>query len=96
MPYLFLLKNVLIGENLINFDHSGNQALSKPFPGHESLTPRERLTLAQIARGLSSKEIARALGISPRTVEFHRANILQKLNAKNSIDLVRMVLGESK
>jgi DNA-binding CsgD family transcriptional regulator len=68
--------------------------LSKPFPGHKSLTPRERATLAQIVRGASSKETARTLGISPRTVEFHRANIMQKLGAKNSADLVRRVLGE--
>jgi DNA-binding CsgD family transcriptional regulator len=68
--------------------------LSKPFPGHRSLTPRERATLAQIVRGASSKETARTLGISPRTVEFHRANIMQKLGAKNSADLVRRVLGE--
>jgi DNA-binding CsgD family transcriptional regulator len=68
--------------------------LSKPFSGHRSLTPRERATLAQIVRGASSKETARTLGISPRTVEFHRANIMQKLGAKNSADLVRRVLGE--
>lgn len=66
----------------------------KPFPGHELLTPRERATLAQIVRGASSKEAARALGIGPRTVEFHRENILRKLGAKNTIDLVRRVLGE--
>jgi FixJ family two-component response regulator len=58
------------------------------------LTPRERLTLAQIVRGASSKEAARTLRISPRTVEFHRANIMQKLSAKNSADLVRRVFGE--
>jgi DNA-binding CsgD family transcriptional regulator len=66
----------------------------KPFPGHELLTPRERATLAQIVKGASSKEAARALGIGPRTVEFHRENIMRKLNAKNTIDLVRRVLGE--
>jgi DNA-binding CsgD family transcriptional regulator len=37
----------------------------------------------------------RMLGVSPRTVEFHRSNIMQKLNAKNSIAPVGMVLGES-
>jgi two-component system response regulator FixJ len=42
------------------------------------LTPRERVVLGQIARGASSKEAGRALGISPRTIEFHRANIMQK------------------
>ena len=68
--------------------------LLKPFPGHESLTPRERVTLAQIVRGASSKETARTLGVSPRTVEFHRANVMQKLGARNTADLVRRVLGE--
>jgi DNA-binding CsgD family transcriptional regulator len=68
--------------------------LSKPFPGIDSLTPRERVTLAQIVRGASSKEAARSLGISPRTVEFHRANIMQKLGTKNVADLVRRVVGE--
>ena len=48
--------------------------------------------LAQIARGAFSKEAGRALGISPRTVEFHRANIMQKLGANNTAELG--VLGE--
>jgi DNA-binding CsgD family transcriptional regulator len=68
--------------------------LSKPSTAEFSLTPRERMTLAQIVRGASNKEAARALGISPRTVEFHRANIMQKLGAKNTADLVRRLLGE--
>ena len=68
--------------------------LSKPFPGHEFLTARERVTLAQIVRGASSKEAARALGVSPRTVEFHRANIMRKLGVRNTVDLVLKVLGE--
>jgi len=58
----------------------------------EMLTPREQAVLAQIVAGASSKEAARRLGISPRTVEFHRANILQKLGAKNIADLMRIVL----
>jgi DNA-binding CsgD family transcriptional regulator len=78
----------------INRLNGAIDVLSKPFSAHELLTPRERLTLAQIVRGASSKEAARTLGISPRTVEFHRANIMQKLSAKNSADLVRRVFGE--
>jgi DNA-binding CsgD family transcriptional regulator len=74
--------------------HGALDILSKPFPDHELLTPRERVTLAQIVRGASSKEAARALGIGPRTVEFHRENIKRKLGAKNPVDLVRRVLGE--
>ena len=66
--------------------------LSRPFAGHELLTARERIVLAQIVRGASSREAARSLDVSPRTIEFHRANIMQKLGAKNVADLVRMVV----
>lgn len=74
--------------------HGALDVLSKPFPGHELLTPRERVALAQIVRGASSKEAARTLGVSPRTVEFHRANVMRKLGARNIADLVRRVLGD--
>jgi DNA-binding CsgD family transcriptional regulator len=66
----------------------------KPISGYKSLTPRERVALAQIVRGATSKEVARSLGISPRTVEFHRSNVMRKLDAKNIADLLRKVLGE--
>jgi PAS domain S-box-containing protein len=59
----------------------------------QRLSPRERATLMQIVNGASNKEAARALGISPRTVEFHRANIMRKLGAGNLAELVGMVLG---
>jgi DNA-binding CsgD family transcriptional regulator len=63
--------------------------------GYETLTSRERMILAHIVKGASNKEVGRALGISPRTVEFHRRNTMQKLGVKNTVDLVRRVLGES-
>jgi DNA-binding CsgD family transcriptional regulator len=68
--------------------------LSETFPGHQLLTARERVVLAQIVKGASSKEAARTLAVSARTVESHRANILLKLGAKNTAELVRIVLGE--
>ena len=74
--------------------NSAINVLSKPFPGRELLTPRERGTVGQIVRGASSKEAARTLGVSPRTVEFHRANVMRKLRVKNAADLVRKVLAE--
>ena len=58
------------------------------------LTPREREVLAQIAAGATNKEAARTLRISPRTVEVHRARIMEKLGARNAADLVRIVLSD--
>ena len=65
--------------------------LSDAFNGSNLLTPRERVVLAQLVRGATSKEAARALNISPRTVEFHRANIMKKLGVRNLVELVRKV-----
>jgi FixJ family two-component response regulator len=64
------------------------------FPGREMLTSRERDVLSQVAHGSSNKEAGRRLGISPRTVEVHRARIMDKLGAKNAADLMRIVLSE--
>jgi FixJ family two-component response regulator len=61
------------------------------FPGREPLTRREQDVLTQIVAGASSKEAGRQLGISPRTIEVHRARIMAKLGAKNAADLVRIV-----
>jgi two-component system, LuxR family, response regulator FixJ len=74
----------------------GSDVLSMPFPGRDSLTPREREVLAQIAAGASNKEAGRHLGISPRTIEVHRARIMEKLGAKNAADLVRIVMSEAR
>ena len=54
------------------------------------LTNREREILSLIAEGFSSKEIARKLGISPKTVEFHRANLLKKYEARSSSQLIAL------
>lgn len=72
-----------------------DEELPCTFPGGESLTPREREVLAQIASSATNREAARNLGISKRTVEIHRAHIMQKLGAKNSVDLARKVLGRA-
>jgi FixJ family two-component response regulator len=62
------------------------------FPGRETLTRREREVLEQFASGASNKEAGRHLGISPRTIEDHRANIMKKLGARNAADLIRIVM----
>ncbi|MCB1478891.1 MAG: response regulator transcription factor [Rhodobiaceae bacterium] len=61
----------------------------------EGLTPRERDVLQQITSGASNKEAGRNLGISPRTIEVHRARIMEKLGARNAADLVRIVLSNN-
>jgi len=73
--------------------HDVIDILSRPFPGRDLLTPRERATLAEIVRGASNKAAARALGISPRTIEFHRTNIMRKLKVRNVVELLALVLG---
>lgn len=62
------------------------------FPGREPLTRREREVLELFSTGLSNKEAGRELGISPRTIEDHRANIMRKLGARNATELLRLVL----
>ncbi len=58
----------------------------------EKLTLRELEVLRQLVAGESNKEIAEKLGISPRTVEFHRANIMEKTGAASLPELVRVWL----
>jgi FixJ family two-component response regulator len=66
------------------------------FPGREPLSPRERGVLGSLTSGASNKEAGRQLGISPRTIEYHRANIMKKLGAKNATELIRIVLAASR
>ncbi|HEX7883105.1 MAG TPA: response regulator [Afipia sp.] len=65
------------------------------FPGLALLTRRERDVLAQVSHGASNKEAGRRLGISPRTIEVHRARIMDKLGARNAADLMRIVLSST-
>ena len=56
----------------------------------KSLTPREREVLDGLAKGLPNKTIAYDLGISPRTVEIHRANLMEKLEARSLSEALRI------
>ena len=73
-------------------DTAASTAPSTGILGREPLTRRERDVLTLIVGGASSKEAGRQLGISPRTVEFHRARIVEKFDAKNTADLIRIVM----
>lgn len=57
---------------------------------YDQLSPREREVMLLATKGLTNKEIARQLGISSRTVENHRAHLMEKMRARNIAELCRM------
>ena len=67
-----------------------NQLLSvPPVPSTGNLTSRERSVAQQIAEGRINKQVAHALGVSIKTIESHRSNIMHKLKLRTTADLVR-------
>jgi FixJ family two-component response regulator len=77
-------------------DDSASRIASLDVPGREPPTRREREVLEQFTSGSSNKKAGRHLGISPRTIEDHRANIMKKLGARNAADLIRIVMTASR
>ena len=75
-----------LAEDLSHIYHGNGQLPSDP------LTHREREVLKLVVEGKSNKEIADLLFISTRTVENHRANMMNKLNIKKTVDLVRYAI----
>jgi DNA-binding NarL/FixJ family response regulator len=61
---------------------------------HRSLTGREREILGLVARGMAAKQVARHLGISPKTVERHKGHIFEKLGVPNQAAAVHMSIVE--
>jgi len=58
----------------------------------QKLTRREREVLAGVAAGLSNRLIGEKLAISPRTVEIHRANMLNKMGASHTSEAIRIAI----
>ncbi len=73
-------------------DRLDSPVASDPRSPYESLTVREREVLYLLAEGLGSRSIADRLFISSRTVDKHRANIMEKLNIHNERELVRYAI----
>jgi RNA polymerase sigma factor (sigma-70 family) len=77
----------------IDVDNAQRQKISRNDQSEQrmrTLTPREREVLDLVVQGQQYRQIAAALGISPRTVEVHRARLMEKLGARNISELVRM------
>jgi FixJ family two-component response regulator len=74
----------------------GERASEKRDSRLAKLTPREREVLELVGKGLHAKEIAASLDISTRTVEVHKAHLMEKLEARNVAELVRFALSEDK
>ncbi|MCM0082929.1 response regulator transcription factor [Geomonas sp. Red32] len=76
----------------------GITGVSVPLPEKENarllerVTPREREVLALVGEGCSSRAISERLGISHKTVEVHRANLMRKLGAGNAVGLARWAM----
>jgi DNA-binding NarL/FixJ family response regulator len=79
-----------IQQQLAGLLRNGGQAHT----GTQVLTDREREVLTWLARGLSSKEVAKELNISVRTVETHRANLMHKLGVKSVAVLIQVAIRE--
>lgn len=62
-------------------------------PIFEKITPKEKQILGMIVQGYNSREMADKLFLSIRTVDNHRANMMKKVKAKNTADLVKMAIG---
>lgn len=87
-----LIRAVRAAAARVDDDISKQRVRAQVEERYNHLTQREREVFEAIASGDSNKEAARRLGISPRTVEIYRANVMAKMQAETLSDLVRMAL----
>jgi DNA-binding NarL/FixJ family response regulator len=92
------LKSVMANQRFVSskLDTEVREAMecqwSRPEGYTTNLTERQRQILAMLANGSSTKNIAKELNISMKTVEFHKANITRKLGVRTTSDLIRVAL----
>jgi DNA-binding NarL/FixJ family response regulator len=77
---------------LDDYVRRGDSPKNELAPAPATLTPREREIIQIVAEGQSSKEAASKLGLSVKTIETHRANIMKKLRLRSVSDLVRYAI----
>lgn len=88
-------RDVLLGaiERALELDRDNRDRIQARHGARDvvsSFTPREKQVFQQLITGASNKLVARALDLSPRTVEFYRANVLQKADVQSVAELVRL------
>ncbi|HMQ52791.1 MAG TPA: response regulator transcription factor [Anaerolineae bacterium] len=76
-------------EEIENFEKKATASHTDPY---ELLTARQREVLHLLAEGHTNAEVAARLVVSPRTVEFHRAEVMRKLGARTPADLIRLAV----
>lgn len=86
---LAAIRTALADSSKVDEDHAERERLRKVL---DSLSPREHEVLDGVVAGKLNKVIAHELGISPRTVEVYRANVMSKTGAAGLSELVRMVM----
>lgn len=86
------IRRVAAGETYVSPEVAALFEPAAPAAEAEPLTGREREVLALVGEGLSSKEIAKRLGISDLTVRKHRENLCRKLGARNAAELVALAV----
>jgi two-component system, LuxR family, response regulator FixJ len=85
-----LLSAIEQGVERLKRSHAGRERADEAAVRLQALTPREREVLDGLANGLPNKTIAYDLGISPRTVEIHRANVMTKLQVRSLSEALRL------
>jgi DNA-binding NarL/FixJ family response regulator len=79
----------LIAKNLVNSALVGGRS---PLVQRDTLTVRQREVLQLVAEGRTIKEIATVLSISPKTVEFHKSQLMEQLNLHTTAELTKYAL----
>lgn len=89
------LRKIAQGQKFYSMEISSlliNNIYNKPYRGLPFLTRKEKQVIKYLMDGLSSKQIADTLDVSPRTIETHRANVLNKFALKNTTELVKKII----
>lgn len=86
----YAIKAISQGNSFTSSSFARKETTSLPrLPDSMPVTPREKEIIIMIAQGLTSREIAKKLSRSVKTIETHRTNIMEKLGLKNVADIVR-------